>query len=98
MIRRSINVRVLIIAVVTLGVLGGGVLAAHRWQVARTASGLIVLADAQLKKGAAFKAAEYFDRYLRLRPDDSTTRVRLALVYGDAAYAEKSSDSNGRAI
>ncbi len=84
MVRRSINLRVLVLTLVIGGALAAGVFGLHYWQVGRTAKGLIALADAKEKEDP-LKAAEYLDRYLRLHSDDHVIRIRLATTYGALA-------------
>ncbi|HZL88451.1 MAG TPA: tetratricopeptide repeat protein, partial [Pirellulaceae bacterium] len=85
MVRRSIRWPVLAISVVGLGVLALGLYLLHRWQLSRTATGLIALADAQEREGDWVKSAQYLDRYLRLAADDGPARVRLALSFAKGA-------------
>src|SRR5688572_19932964 len=81
MTQRSVNWRFLAVT----SALGIVVLAAlyvvHGWQVTRTAGGLLVLADRQESGGDWSKAAEYLDRYLRVKPADAQAKIRLAKTY-----------------
>jgi len=85
MIRYSLNWKVLFITLVMGGLSGVALLMLHAWQLKRTANGLLALAETQEKTSDWFKAAEYLDRYLRLRPNDVRAHVRLALTYGRGA-------------
>jgi Tfp pilus assembly protein PilF len=94
MVRRSFSFRVLIVTVVLGAVLAGGLAGLHRWQIGRTAKGLLALADAK-EKDEPLKAAEYLDRYLRLQSGDSAARIRLAKTFG--AIAKKDPRQSNRA-
>src|SRR5262245_61676956 len=85
MVRRSIRWPVLAISIVGLGAVAFCLFLVHRWQISRTATGLIALADAQEKEGSWVKSAQYLDRYLRLADDDGAARVRLALSFAKGA-------------
>lgn len=85
MVKRSVNLPLLIGTVFVGAILAGGVYGLHKWQISRTAQGLKVLADAQEKIPDWIKAASYLDRYLRLRPDDAPAAGRLALTYARGA-------------
>ena len=71
MIKRTVNLRLLLGTVIVGALVAGGTYALHRWQVARTARGLLVLADLQEQESEWLKAANYLDRYLRLDPDNA---------------------------
>src|SRR4029450_5824847 len=85
MIKRSINLPLLAGTIVGGAVLLGGIYGLHKWQITRTAQGLKVLADPQDQKSEWLKAADYLDRYLRLRPDDAPAAGRLALTFARGA-------------
>jgi tetratricopeptide (TPR) repeat protein len=88
MVKRSINLRLLIATVLGGAALAGGIYGLHAWQITRTAQGLQVLAQAQEQKSEWLKAANFLDRYLRLRPDDAPAAGRLALTYAKGAKSE----------
>jgi predicted Zn-dependent protease len=56
----------------------------HAWQVGRTAHALFARASSLRQKEEWFKAAEFLDRYLRLKPQDDAARHELALTYARA--------------
>src|SRR5262245_25570443 len=85
MVKRTVNLTLLIATAVVGAAAGGAVYGLHKWQVSRTAKGLLVLADAQEKESQWQKAANYLDRYLRLQPDDAPASGRLALTYAKGA-------------
>jgi len=85
MVKRTINLRLLVITAVLGAAVVGGIYGLHRWQITRTARGLVALAEAQEQKSEWLKAASYLDRYLRLRPDDAPTTGKLALTYARGA-------------
>ncbi|HUE70462.1 MAG TPA: tetratricopeptide repeat protein [Pirellulaceae bacterium] len=92
MVRRTLNLKVLIATIVALAALGGSLLGLHAWQVTRTAGFFLVRATAEEKESNWLKAAGYIDRYLSIRPKDNAARVRLALDFGKGAetFAQKS--------
>ncbi len=85
MVKRTVNLTLLIATAVVGAAAGGAVYGLHKWQVSRTAKGLLVLAEAQEKESQWQKAANYLDRYLRLKPDDAPAAGRLALTFAKGA-------------
>src|SRR5262245_14929040 len=86
--QRTLRVSVLVVTLLVAGILAPAVYGLHAWQVRRTAAGLLRLASIEEEAGHWLKAAEYVDRYLLLRPDDSESRSRLALDYAQGAVSQ----------
>ena len=87
MVRRTLNWKLLIATFVAAAALGGALLAAHRWQVSRTAGIFLDYADQQEKALQWLKAAGYIERYLALYPADAAARARLAEVFAKGAVS-----------
>ncbi len=85
MVKRSVNLHLLIGTIIVGALVAGGTYALHRWQIGRTAQGLLVLADLQEQESEWLKAANYLDRYLRLDPDNAPTAARLAVTFARGA-------------
>src|SRR5947208_5339353 len=78
--KRRVNIRFLLISLVLLAAAGTGVHLLHAYQVRRNASAFLREADRYEKEGDDAKASEYLGRYLGLRPDDTDTLARYALL------------------
>lgn len=82
MIRRTINWPVLVASVVIVAAVAGGLYLLHDYRLGQTAGELLEMAKQQEEKSDWFKAADYLNRYTRLRPDDIAAKGRLALDFG----------------
>ncbi|MEZ6070303.1 MAG: tetratricopeptide repeat protein [Pirellulales bacterium] len=88
---RRLNVRLLVILMVSGFVFLLGAYVVHAFQVSRTADALLVQAEKRIEEGQPLEAEKLFRRYLRQRPEDMEVQKRRALAYTDYAESEKSS-------
>jgi tetratricopeptide (TPR) repeat protein len=93
-VNTKVNVKLLLILVVSLLAAGTCVAVVHSVQVTRTAGEFIALADEAKEQGNDDKEVEYLRVYLGYRPDDIDAQARLALVRGRLALKS----ANGRAV
>jgi predicted Zn-dependent protease len=75
--RRSVNVKVLLIVLGTILVLGISIHCLHAYQVQLNAGALSRQAQRALEKGQFAQAATYLDRYLALAPGDTEALAQL---------------------
>jgi len=73
-----VNARFLLIVVLVLGAVCGGTYVLHGWQMERNADSLLALAEEADEDGQTETAIQYLSQYLRFRPHDYDTKVRLA--------------------
>lgn len=88
--KRQFNPRFFLIGLAIIVALAGCVHLLHAFQVKRNASMFLRQADAYEKENNYPKAAESFERYVNLRPDDADAFCRYALALA------KISDTNGQ--
>jgi tetratricopeptide (TPR) repeat protein len=89
-VRRTVNWPVLVGTIVIFGVTGAGLYFLHRYRVQQTAAEMLSVAEAREKDEEWLKAAEYLERYLRLKPKDVPARSRMTLNYARHANSAKS--------
>ena len=82
---RRLNVKLLVILIVSTVVLVGGVVALHSYQVSRNADVLREIAQERYDAGEIEEAVRYLNRYLRYRPDDADTPCDFALWFAEMA-------------
>lgn len=86
--RRTLNIKLLLIVCVAAAAIGGGLFALNRLQRQRGARSLLKQADLAEKKGDREAAEAALSRYIALRPDDADARSRFGLMLGDQADDE----------
>ncbi|MBX9627121.1 MAG: tetratricopeptide repeat protein, partial [Gemmataceae bacterium] len=84
-----LNIRAAVVVLVVLAAAGGAVAGINRWQVRRTAGGLLDLAAAAEEQGRPDRAARLVERYLQLVPGDADARARLATLQESLARDAK---------
>lgn len=87
--QRAVNWRFLLVSLALAGVGGGGLYLLHAWQVGRTAQALLAHVGTLRQKEEWLRAAEFLDRYLRLKPQDDAARQTLALTYARAVRSPR---------
>jgi tetratricopeptide (TPR) repeat protein len=86
--QRQLNVKFLLILLVAVAVLGGATYGVHRFQVKRSARGLLYQSQQAEAKGDRVKAADYLERYLAYAPEDLDNLVKFGtLLAPDAETA-----------
>jgi tetratricopeptide (TPR) repeat protein len=78
--RRRLNVKALLILLLSVAVLGVGAYSLHAYQVQRNAHALLAQASREEDKGDLGKALVYLKTYLGFRRDDIDARERFALI------------------
>ena len=87
---RRLNFKLLALLLIGVVLVGAGLFGLNRWQVRRTASDLLRLADNSNKdQGDPVRAIGLYDRYLRYRPDDGAAMKRYGLLLADTAGPNK---------
>ncbi len=81
---KVLNVRFLVVTLGTFAVLGTAAYLWRAYQVRRTASALTELAESVAEKKDFTAAAGYYSRYLELRPDNATARLRRAELFEES--------------
>jgi tetratricopeptide (TPR) repeat protein len=82
---RNINVKFLVILMVTVAVLATATHFLHGYQVKRHAEAFLQQADREEKDGEPARAADYLRRYLRHKPTDVDTMLRLGNLLEEKA-------------
>jgi tetratricopeptide (TPR) repeat protein len=86
--QRQLNVKFLIILLAAVAVLSGATYGVYRFQVKRSARGLLYQAQQAEAKGDRVKAADYLERYLLYSPEDMDNLIRFgSLVAPDPETA-----------
>jgi tetratricopeptide (TPR) repeat protein len=83
--RRTLNIKFLIILLVAAALLGGGVYLVHGYQEKRNAGALLRRAEQAERKGDREEAEKYLSRYLAYRPDDGEALSRYGLILAGRA-------------
>lgn len=83
--RKAVHVPILLITSIALIVFGLGSYAWHAYQVRRTSSDLLDLADSLEEEAEWNKAAQYIDRYLEIVPEDVQAVIRRAEAFDRSA-------------
>lgn len=78
--RVRINGRFLLILALTCCALGTGTHFLHSYQMERNANELAKMADAALEAGDTKNAAQFLAQYLRFRPEEYDSKVKLANI------------------
>src|SRR5947209_6941770 len=68
--RRRLNLKLLVVLLIAASLLGGGVHLVHGFQEQRNVGALLKRADLAERKGDVGGAEKYLGRYLAFRPDD----------------------------
>lgn len=87
--RRTLNVRFLTWAALTLAALGTAGHVWHAYQAERNAAALLTRADQNESRQQWREAAQTIRRFLRLRPEDADARVRLAEDFDRSARSPR---------
>jgi cellulose synthase operon protein C len=86
--RRTVNLRFLLVFLTTLTVIGVGVHFVHGYQLKRNATVFLRQAEEAESAGQPEKAVELLGRYLGFRPDDAEALARHALLLGELAKTQ----------
>ena len=84
---KRVNVRFLLLFLVSLALLAGGTVALNRYQVDRNAGTLAKQARQRLSEGKQAEALGLFARYLGMRPDDAEVHAEYAELVLERALA-----------
>lgn len=82
---RRLNVKLLVVVVVSTIVFCVGIFFLHGYQIRRNADVLKEIAEEHKEKGDLHQAVRYLHRYLRYRPDDMDTTCDFALWFAELA-------------
>lgn len=82
---RRLNVKLLVVLIVSTVVLGGGVFALHEYQVHRHAEVFKQIAHEKKEAGDIEEAVRQLNRYLHYRPNDVETTCDFALWFAEMA-------------
>lgn len=83
--RRSLNVRVLLILLLVLAVVGTGGFFLHQWQVQRHIQIFLQKAEQATADKEPQKAREYLERYLLLQPNNVLAMNKYAILLDETA-------------
>jgi tetratricopeptide (TPR) repeat protein len=83
--QRTLNVRLLVVSLVTFVVLAGAACLLHGYQLSRLRGSLLVRADQLEQEEKWSEAAGYLQRYLRLDPQNPEILGRVARTYDRSA-------------
>jgi tetratricopeptide (TPR) repeat protein len=87
---KRLNLKLLIILLVTASVLAGSAYGVWRWQMKRNARNFLVWAEEQKQKGNLDEELNFLRRYLLLEPDDVKVQTQYALRLADAVEKQAS--------
>src|ERR1700722_9468030 len=87
--KRTVNLRALVILLIGGVVLGGSLYLAHRVQVRRNGQALLTQADQAEAEGQSAQAADYVWQYLGLNPRNKEALARYALLIEKSGRGQK---------
>ncbi len=83
-IERRLNVPLALGTLIAVAVLAPTLYFVHGFQLSRTSTAFLTRADELAHEEEWLKSADYVQKYLRVRPQDTTQRIRLAELFGKA--------------
>ncbi len=95
---KSINLRLLLILIVSTLVVAGGMYSLHSFQVRRNAGVFLVEGREAMEEGDLERALENLRWYLQLVPDDAGARGDLGIVLADLGMLRSAYDTLERAL
>jgi tetratricopeptide (TPR) repeat protein len=90
--KRILNLRLVVETLIVASILGPAIYLWYAWQLKRTEAAMLERAEKLVEDKDDRAAAQYYFRFLKLRPDDANGQVLLAETFGRAAKGLREKD------